>query len=169
MNSDQLRRRLQRIIDQTDGAQNVLVAAYYQDDKPDARRVRDDIRSGRIAWQDAREEAVIGLQHLDAGDDAQALTFLWVATDWYIAALESRFEPGDRIALSTSAKKRSGRPAKMRKRDAALVAAVAAKEAKGLRGAGARKAAIKSDPAFATLADAGARKAIQRTRKPGQK
>lgn len=112
MDAAQLKRRLERIVAKTTGAERVEVAAWWGNGNADERRVMDDLRSGRLAWHKAHEDAKEGLKAVEVGDLETAELRLWAATDLYTEALESRIEPGDTEFLSRSAGKR-GRPKKL--------------------------------------------------------
>jgi hypothetical protein len=104
-----IRRRLQRLLRATEGAQNVGPAAWYDGDPAGKQKTVDNWKAGRLFWKSARNFAEIGLAALDKGDVETAVGAAWEATEHYLATLESRLRPSDFEDLERRIKKR-GRP-----------------------------------------------------------
>jgi hypothetical protein len=114
---DPLRDQLTRLVEKTKGAESLDPPAYWIGDVAGERRVLDDHAAGRLDWREAHRAARLGLEELDAGNPDGALEFAWIATDYYVASLESqlrRLRPSERGLLTRSARRR-GRPKKTSK------------------------------------------------------
>src|SRR3954468_20250855 len=109
MDPDELRRRLHRILENTKTSRISSVGALRPGDAAGQRETYDNLHSGRLYWAGAKENAEDGIQALDEADMEKADLHLWVATDFYIAALESCIRPSDVAELGRKIKKR-GRP-----------------------------------------------------------
>jgi len=168
MNRDSMRRRLEEIAAATVSAQNVKPAGWWIGDNAGERRVKDDMKAGRLAWNTAHRDAKSGLLALDANDLEMAEVYLWSATDFLLSALWSRIEPADIEFLSNSAKPR-GRRKKSEDRNARIADAVAGQEAAGLRGRAAIKAALRSDPQLKEALGAAPLGTIQRAIRRGKR
>ena len=55
---------------------------------------RDNIKTGRLHWRQAYDEAIDGINALKSGDREMAELCVWTATDFYIGALENRSAAG---------------------------------------------------------------------------
>lgn len=108
---DLLRDRLLTLIEKTKSAERLKAGGWWVGDVAGERRMRDDLVSGRVYWTNAHDHSRRGLESLDAGNRELALTYAWSATDFYVAALESRVRPADFAALGRSSERR-GRPPK---------------------------------------------------------
>lgn len=111
MDADALRRRLSGLARKTATATALGPFAYWDGDKAAERQVRDDFAAGRAHWRSAHSAAKLGLDALDKDDRQGASEFLWIATDFYISALERRIRQEDLQVLGKPAAKR-GRPQK---------------------------------------------------------
>lgn len=106
-----LRRRLERMIEKTIGAEALRSPSWFIGDVAGERRALDDADAGRVSWAQARHHAKQGLDALDAGDPELAWRYCWEAIDEYVVALEARIRPAELKALGRSSGPR-GRPSK---------------------------------------------------------
>lgn len=106
-----LRHRLDRILKATKSAADLPPPSWWVGDIAAGRQVQDDISAGRNSWREAHRCSRAGLEALDSGDIEKAQTYLWMATDHFIAAILTRMRPSDLAVLQKPAAKR-GRPAK---------------------------------------------------------
>lgn len=160
-----IEQRLRRLIAATPGEH--ITRGFWVGDKAEERRVADNLRSGALEWQAAREGAMHALDALQAGEVEIAELGLRNAEGLRAAAMEKRLKPSQYAPLQRNAELR-GRTTEA-SRDERLAAAVEKQERQGLKGKEARAAAIKADPflyaSFKTVTDAGIRAAIRRARK----
>jgi hypothetical protein len=164
---DEIRWRVNKLIEKTAGASGVKAAAYWVGDKSEERRVQDDFKSGRQSWVAANRSAKGALQALAAGEVESAFEAWLIAMDFYVAALEARTSAADIEGLSKSANPRGRKSdAQVNKR---LADACTEQELAGLTGKAARLAAIRSDPelreALADLSDAAIRARLNKGKK----
>lgn len=156
---------LRRIISATHGER--ITRGYWIGNQAAERQVNDNLISGRIEWQSARETAERALGALEAGDIAYAKIGLREAKNLMAAAYERNLKPSDIERVRHDAKLRGTKSEAVR--DSRLVQAVDRYEAQGLSGKAARQAALEGDlilsHAFRDMTDAGIRAAIRRGRK----
>jgi hypothetical protein len=142
-----LRERLTELLAKTKGAAGIGQPGGFIGDKATWRRIEDDWRAGRIAFQAARDNAEAGLEALDAGELDLAEALFWEAVWLYAAALEDALGPDGLGGLAVSAGKRGRRG--LADRNRRLAEAVAEQEELGLKGKAARVAAMGADPDLA--------------------
>jgi hypothetical protein len=109
LDEDALRHRLTNLKMKTGSATKLDPAGFWVGDQAGERKVLDDWAAGRLEWRSAYTNAVLGLQTLDNGDAVGALEIAWIATDYYISAIERRIRPSEFAELSRSSQRR-GRP-----------------------------------------------------------
>jgi hypothetical protein len=114
MEEDEIRRRIERLLHNTANAEGLPpgMNGFWVGDVADERRVMDNFAAGRSSWDAARSTAKLGLEAIDRGEVNLAEEFVLMATDFYIAALETRIRPSDLAVLGRSSQKR-GRPRKI--------------------------------------------------------
>jgi hypothetical protein len=115
MDSDWLRRRLERYRDTTAAASSYEPSGYWigpngETDAPDVSRNRNDLRSGRLWWKTAHENAVAGIKALDQGNVEMATLYAWQASDLIIAALGKLVRRDEWSRFDRSAKRSDGAP-----------------------------------------------------------
>ena len=115
----------------------------------DEQRLQDDQHSGRILFRAARQNGRYGLAALEADDKHMATIFMREGHGCLRDALLKHAGAAGLADLATSAKPRgrkagSGSP-DIDERNRRLAAAVAAQEARGLKGAAAFAAALQAD------------------------
>ena len=94
----------------------MAVPGYWVGDVADERRVKDDIKAGRLAWRSrASDRPEWGYKALPTGNLALAKELLVDRDGLVHRALESRIEPKDMAFLSNSAQRR-GRQKKYRRK-----------------------------------------------------
>jgi hypothetical protein len=111
MEPEVIRRRLQRILQNTENASNLRSSLWPTRRKADAKLAEDDLASGRVGWSGAHQHARLGLDALDQDEPGMAEAYLWVAMDFYMDALESRLllRPSDLADLGKTIKSRGRR------------------------------------------------------------
>lgn len=161
-----LRARLEKIVQATPRAN--VVQGFWVGHAAGKRQVMDNLQSGRLHWQGARDAALQGLEALASGDVHYAELALREAILLRAAALEAQVKPDAYSRLTSDAGMR-GRPTSTEVRNVALAEAVADKERNGLSGIHAREAAIKESPqlqkAFSGKGDRAIRNALEAGRK----
>ena len=111
----------------------------------DEQRLEDNLRSGRILFRAARQNGRYGLAALEAGDKHMATIFMREGHGCLQDALLKHAGAAGIADLATSAKPRGRKAGSGSPRDRRLAAAVAAQEARGLKGAAAFTAALLAD------------------------
>jgi hypothetical protein len=106
---DLLRRRFANLIKKTESGAKLPPASWWVGDKAGERRVHDDIAAGRVFWKSAYDTAVQGIKVLDKGLLEEAGVLAWMATDFYISALENRVRPEELNMLSRPSQRRGRR------------------------------------------------------------
>jgi len=161
---DWIKRRLKEIVASTQGER--ISTGFWVGDTAAERRASDNLRSGRIHWQQSRESAQRGLEALAKGDMEYAELALRSAEALRATAIEGQLKPSQFETLLRDAGVRGTKAKKTR--DELLALEVAKQEAKGLKDKAARKAAIAANPelsrAFANIGDPGIRAALKRGR-----
>ena len=105
-----LRRRLDRVIVSTAGAEDLPGGGWWVGDVAGERQTRDDMAAGRLSWRNAHRCAREGLAALDEGNLEKARTYAWIAYDHFIAAIMTRLRPSDWDVLHKPAARRGRRP-----------------------------------------------------------
>jgi len=164
---DSICSRLRRVVAETEGA-TIEPPVYWEGDTAGKRRVLDDLRSGRLAFRRARQDAIAGLNALDRGEVELARAFMREAEGHLISAQLNRPQKKRKAALTMSAKRR-GRKRTTEERNRRLAEAVAAQEARGLVGSMARAAAFRADPALHTEFKGLLRPAVSKALREGKK
>jgi hypothetical protein len=114
IDKEAIRHRLTMLKIKMESAKKLGPAGFWVGDKAGERKVLDDCAAGRFQWRSGYKSAVLGLETLDNGDAEGALEFAWIATDYYVSAIERRLRPSELAELSRSSQRR-GRPPKGKK------------------------------------------------------
>jgi hypothetical protein len=109
---DAVRYRLTSLKMKMEGAKKLGYAGFWVGDRAGERKVLDDLATGRLEWRSGYNAAVRGLESLDNGDAVGALAFAWIATGYYISAIERRIRPEELAELSRTSQRRGRRKGK---------------------------------------------------------
>ena len=108
---DRLHGRLIALLKKTKSAAGLPAGGFWVGDVAGERCVGDDMAAGRLNWRASHQCARSGMTALEDGNLELAQSYVWQATDLYIAALEARVRPSDMKVLDKPAERR-GRPRK---------------------------------------------------------